>query len=335
LAKKSIAVYGATGHTGRFVVAELKRRELVPVAVGRDEAKLAVLGLDAGVEKRVAVIDGPGSLDRALACVTAVINCAGPFLDTAELVAAAALRLGIHYLDVTAEQASAQATFEHFDEAARGSGVLVIPAMGFYGGLADLLVSALTVGWESIDDIRLVVALDSWRPTLGTRITGHRNTGRRLIVAGGQLRPVAEPPEELVLDLPEPFGRQDVVELPLSEVVTITRHLRVSQLHSYMNQAPLRDLRDPTTPPPRVDESGRSPQTFLLDAHVRRDSAARHGIIRGHDIYAVTAPLVCEATERILNGFAKRTGAAAAGEAFDAQQFLAALSPREFTVEIA
>jgi len=316
-------------------VAELKRRQLVPIAVGRDEAKLAVIGLDADVETRVAVIDDADSVDRALAGVTAVINCAGPFLDTAELVAAAALRLGIHYLDVTAEQASARATFEHFDEAARRSGVLVIPALGFYGGLADLLVSALTADWERVDDIRLVVALDSWQPTLGTRITGHRNTARRLAVVRGQLRPVPEPPEELVLDLPEPFGRQDVVELPLSEVVTITRHIRVSELHSYMNQAPLRDLRDPTTPPPSVDESGRSPQTFLLDARVRRNAAVRHGIIRGKDIYAVTAPLVCEATERILNGFAKRTGAAAAGEGFDARQFLAALSPREFTVEIA
>src|SRR5262249_16945124 len=135
-------------------------------------------------------------------------------------------------------------TFEHFDEAARRSGVLVVPAMGFYGGLSDLLVSAFIVDWESVDDIRFVVVFDSWQPTLGTRITGHRNTARRLTVVGGKLRPVLEPSEELVLDLPEPFGRQDVLELPLSEVVTITRHVRVTEMHSYMNQAPLRDLRD-------------------------------------------------------------------------------------------
>src|SRR5262249_2138164 len=165
-----------------------------------------------------------------------------------------------------------------------------VPAIGFYGGLPDLLVSALTVDWESVDDIRLVVALDSWQPTLGTRNTGHRNTARRLTAVGGKLRPVLEPPEELVLDLPEPFGRHDVLELPPSEVVPFPRPVRVTEMHSYMNQAPLRDPRDPTTPPPSVDESGRSPQTFLLDARVRRSSAVRHGIIRGKDIYAVTAP---------------------------------------------
>jgi hypothetical protein len=332
----AVAVYGAAGHTGRFVVAELERRGFVPVAVARDEAKLAVAGFDArGVETRTASIDNPASLDRVLADVAAVVNCAGPFLDTAEPVAAAAVRLGIHYLDVTAEQPSVQATFARFDDAARESGIVVIPAMGFYGGLADLLVTAAAFDWERVDEIRIVVALDSWQPTLGTRITGYRNTARRLMVVDGQLQPIPQPPAELVLELPEPFGRQHVVELSFSEIAVITRHLRMGDLHSYINQVPLRDLRDPTTPPPRIDQSGRSPQTFLLEALVRRGAQARRAIIRGRDIYASTAPLVCEAVERILSGFAKRTGAAAPGEAFDARDFLSALSPQELTLELA
>jgi short subunit dehydrogenase-like uncharacterized protein len=332
---KAIAVYGATGHTGRFVVAELERRGILPVAVGRDEGKLAVVGFGQNVERRAASIAEPDSLDRAFSDVAAVINCAGPFLDTAESVAAAAMRRGIHYLDVTAEQASAQATFERFDQAARDGGVVVMPAMGFYGGLADLLVTATAADWASISDVRIVVALDRWQPTLGTRITGHRNTARRLIVAEGELRPVPEPPAELVLELPEPFGRQDVVEVPLSEVVTITRHLRVGEMHSYINQLPLRDLLDPMTPPPRIDESGRSPQIFLLEARVSHDDEVRHGIVRGRDIYAVTAPLVCEAAARILDGLVTQSGAVAPGQAFGARDFLEALSPHELTVEIA
>jgi uncharacterized protein YbjT (DUF2867 family) len=247
----------------------------------KNEGKLAAICFDPDLERRVAPIAEPESLDRAFSDVAAVINCAGPFLDTAEPVAAAAMRLGVHYLDVTAEQASAQATFARFDEAARESGVVVMPAMGFYGGFADLLVTAATAAWESVDEVRIVVALDSWQPTLGTRITGHRNTARRLIVADGELRPISEPPRELLLELPEPFGRQQVVEVPLSEVVTITRHLRVGQLTSYINQLPLRDLQDPATPPPRIDESGRSTQVFLLEARVRRDTEVRHGVVRG------------------------------------------------------
>jgi NAD(P)-dependent dehydrogenase (short-subunit alcohol dehydrogenase family) len=247
-----VAVYGATGHTGRFVVAELLRRGFVPVAVARDEAKLAVSGFrERGVATRSASIDAPGSLDRAFKAASAVINCAGPFMDTAGAVAEAALRAGVHYLDVSAEQPSAQDTFERFGDAAREVGVVVVPAMGFYGGLADLLATAAANGWASVDEVRIAVALDSWHPTLGTRITGYRNTARRLMIADARLAPIPQPAPETTWEFPEPFGLHEVIELSFSEVVLIARHLRTSRLHSYINHGPLRDLRDPSTPPPR------------------------------------------------------------------------------------
>lgn len=121
----TVAVFGASGHTGRFVVAELLRRGLRPLAIGRDLARLA--GFEArGVAIATAAIDDPASLDRAFAGADAVINCAGPFLDTAAAVAASAVRLRIHYPDVTAEQPSVQATYAAFDrpERAAGDGLL-------------------------------------------------------------------------------------------------------------------------------------------------------------------------------------------------------------------
>jgi hypothetical protein len=39
--KSVVAVFGATGHTGRFVIAELMRRGVTPVAIARDAAALA------------------------------------------------------------------------------------------------------------------------------------------------------------------------------------------------------------------------------------------------------------------------------------------------------
>ena len=48
---------------------------------------------------------------------------------------------------------------------------------------------------------------------------------------------------------------------------------------------------------------------------------------RGIDIYAFTAPLVVEAMERLVSGRHDRTGVLAAGELFDAPDFLAALTP--------
>src|SRR5262249_49253884 len=153
---RTVAVFGASGHTGRFVIAELLRRGFAPLAVARDSRKLEALAFkDRGVLTAIATIDDPVSLDRVFADAAAVINCAGTFLDTANAVAAAAIRSRIHYLDVTAEQPSAQATFEAFDTAARKAGTVVLPAMAFYGGLTDLLATAAVPGWDFVDEIRV------------------------------------------------------------------------------------------------------------------------------------------------------------------------------------
>ncbi|HEX2010579.1 MAG TPA: NAD(P)H-binding protein, partial [Roseateles sp.] len=84
-----IAVYGATGHTGQFVVHEAQRRGLPVVAVGRDAARLAEAFPAAAVTRRVALLDDPLGLEAAFAGCAVVINCAGPFLDTAAPVAQA------------------------------------------------------------------------------------------------------------------------------------------------------------------------------------------------------------------------------------------------------
>jgi short subunit dehydrogenase-like uncharacterized protein len=333
---RTVAVFGAAGHTGRFVVRELLRRGLAPIAVARDANRLRAMGFaEQGIECREASIDDAGALDRALAGAAAVINCAGPFLDTADAAVRAALRAGVHYLDVTAEQASAQATFERFDVTARDAGVVVIPAMGFFGGFADLLVAAAMDDWDFADDIRIRIALDSWHPTQGTRITGARNTVQRLVVAGGRLQPVSQPPAETAWDFPAPFGRQDLIELPFSEVPVIARRLRMTELHTYLSALALRDIRDPSTPAPKpADETGRSAQRFGVEAIVRQGGSRRRILAQGRDIYAFSAPLVCEAVERVLSGDIRNVGAQAPGAVFDAPDFLRALTPDHLTFEI-
>jgi short subunit dehydrogenase-like uncharacterized protein len=104
---REITVFGAAGHTGCFVVRELQRRGWEPILSGRDGEKLKdVQGTDPELEIRVASVDDPASLDKAISGAKAVINCAGPFGDTAPSLMEAALRARIHYLDVTASAVS-------------------------------------------------------------------------------------------------------------------------------------------------------------------------------------------------------------------------------------
>jgi hypothetical protein len=50
-------------------------------------------------------------------------------------------------------------------------------------------------------------------------------------------------------------------------------------------------------------------------------------VLSRSNIYAITAPIVVEAAERILDGRFKATGVAAAGEIFDAKDFLWSFRP--------
>jgi hypothetical protein len=88
------------------------------------------------------------------------------------------------------------------------AGVVVIPAMGFYGGLGDLLATAAKADWTDVDEIQIAVALDSWLPTRGTRLTGQAHTARRLVVANNRLEPLDDPPPTRKWDFPARSDRK-------------------------------------------------------------------------------------------------------------------------------
>ncbi|WP_275292082.1 saccharopine dehydrogenase NADP-binding domain-containing protein [Amycolatopsis sp. La24] len=323
-----VLVYGASGHTGKFVVDEFLRRGLQPLVAGRS---LSRLEQSEGLDRRAASIDdGPG-LRALLRDVAVVVNCAGPFLDTALPLATAAVETGTHYLDVTAEQPAVQQLYRELDAAARSAGTVVVPAMAFYGGLADLLLTAVLGPGKSAAEAEIAVGLDRWWPTEGTRVTGARNTATRLVIRDGALVPLSAPAATGTWDFPEPIGAQSTVELPFSEAVTVNRHLEVGTLRSWLNTAPLDDLRDPGTPAPQAfDESGRSAQRFAVEVAVGSGPQTRRATATGRDIYATTAPIVVEATAWLLDSRHRGSGALAPGEAFAAADFLKAIPDADF-----
>ncbi|MEU1368983.1 saccharopine dehydrogenase NADP-binding domain-containing protein [Streptomyces sp. NPDC005803] len=335
-----VVVYGATGHTGRFIVAELRRRGFTPVVSGRNADRLKALAAEWGdVEVRPAGVDDADALDRALAGAAAVINCAGPFAVTGGPVVEAALRAGIPYVDVAAEIEANAAMFADHAEAARRSGTAVVPAMAFYGGLGDLLVTAAMGGRTAADSVDVAYGLSSWRPTAGTREAGRvshdRRAGRRVRFADGALRYHDDKAAQAEWIFPEPWGRRTVVtEFTMADVVTVPSHVEVPTVRTHMSVEAAGDLAGEDTPAPEaVDALGRSDQTFVVDVLIRADGAVRRATAHGQDIYAVTAPLAVEAVARILTGRTRTTGVASAGAMFDAADFLRALAPY-VTVEL-
>ena len=178
MAEYCVGVFGANGHTGRFVAAELKRRGLAARWIGRNRAALSELQATLGHgEIRVASVQDPASLLRAFDGLDAVINCAGPFFDTCGPVVAAALAAGCHYLDVNAEQVTVLDTISTFDDPAKAAGRVVLPAMAFFGGLADLLATSIIDGGTDVDAIEIAVALELMASDIGN--AAHRGAKHR------------------------------------------------------------------------------------------------------------------------------------------------------------
>ncbi|WP_037571066.1 saccharopine dehydrogenase family protein [Phaeacidiphilus oryzae] len=331
----AVAVFGSYGHTGRFVVDELLERGHRPILSGRDAVRLKEQAEELGgrLDARPASVDDPAALDSALAGAAAVVNCAGPFAATAGPLIEAALRAGIPYLDVAAEIEANVDTFARFADRARAAGATVVPAMAFYGGLGDLLATAAMGDWSAADEIEIAYGLSGWQPTAGTRASGavshQRRGGQRIRFRGGRLERHDERPVHLRWEFPAPTGPREVVgEFTMADVVTVPSHLDVPEVRTHMAIEAARELSDPDTPAPvAADERGRSAQTFTVDVVVRSGGRERRAAASGRDIYAVTAPLVAEAVDRVLSGRTRTTGVASAGAVFDAPDFLRALSP--------
>ena len=262
---KSVTVFGAYGHTGRFVVSELRQRGWTPILSGRDPDKLNALGdVHPGLDLRPACVDDPASLDRALVGSTSVINCAGPFARTSAPIIKAAMRAQIPYLDVAAEIEANADTFEQYADRGREAGIVIVPAMAFYGGLGDLLATAAMGDWRAADEICIAYALSSWKPTLGTRATTQvsrqRRGGRRIVFSNHRMQFRTDDAPVVNWTFPPPIGTQVVVgEFTMADSVTIPRHLGTPEIRTYMTLAPLKDLDDPDlSPPPATDKDRKS-----------------------------------------------------------------------------
>jgi hypothetical protein len=135
---------------------------------------------------------------------------------------------------------------------------------------------------------------------------------------------------------PAPLGLQAVVgEFTMADTVTIAHHLQTPEIRSFMTTPAVQDVSAADfSPPTPIDERGRSSQTFLVEVVARLGASERRARARGQDIYAVSAPLVVEAVNRVLSGFIERGGVFAAGEIFEPRDFLMSLCPDHLTIEL-
>ncbi len=209
-------LYGATGYTGRLVLAECLARGLRPILGGRSQ-EIAALAATHGLECRVVGLDDPAALRRALQGVTAVLHCAGPFSRTSRPMADACLAARAHYLDITGEIGVFEALAARTDEA-RAAGVMLLPGTGFDVVPSDCLAAHLKARLP--DATRLLLAFESSGGlSRGTATTMVENIARGGAVRrGGRIRPVPAGWKTIRMDLGT--GPVAVTTLPWGDVAT-------------------------------------------------------------------------------------------------------------------
>lgn len=356
----SIAVYGATGYTGKLVAAELKAAGADFVLSGRSREKLDALAeqLGGGVRVQQASLGDEASLRSLLADCAAVIDCAGPFTLHGEPVLKAAVDTSTHYLDTTGEQPYMRLAFEKYGPRAEANGTVVIPAMGFDYLPGDMIASLASEGMGEVDDVVIAYAVAGMRATRGTMLSALE------MLKGGdvewrklQWMPASQSVGRGSFDFGEPIGRQRMGRYPAGEQITVPRHVATRRVRTMITistfvPGPLGALFAPFTRPAQLalrtpfrkalgtvisrlpegpSESDRAAARFTVVCDVVRGTRARRGVIRGSDVYGLTAASVVRGAIIAAQGGIPRSGALAPSQAFPPKDFLKAL--RRFDVD--
>lgn len=121
-------IYGATGYTGRLIVERALARGIRPVIGGRSASAVAKLAARHGLRSRVFDLDA--KIAGKIAGVGTVLHAAGPFSRTSTPMLEACLEVRANYIDITGEIDVFEAIAKH-DQAARSSGIVLLPGAGF------------------------------------------------------------------------------------------------------------------------------------------------------------------------------------------------------------
>jgi len=356
-----VAVYGATGYTGRLIAQELQRRGADFVLAGRSAEKLEALAAELGPGARTAAVsldDGAALLELLDPCA-AVIACAGPFSLHGEPVVAAAVESGTHYLDTTGEQPFMKMVFDAYGERAARAGAALVPAMGFDYVPGDMIAALTAADMGPLDELVLAYSVRGFGMSRGTM-----HSALQIMLGGdveyrdGAWHPASQRVDRGTWEFPAPVGKQRMVRYPAGEQITVPRHVEVRSVSTLLSAAtampsrrlapaasalmplmqlamrtPLRRAGDALIGrlPEGPSEDARRASRFMISCEASRGATKRRGTITGADVYGLTAFGIVHAALLASGSGYEGRGALAPSQAFEATDFLSALG--EFGVD--
>ncbi len=210
-------LYGATGYTGRLIAILAHQYGVRPILAGRDAAALATIAGELGLEHRAFALDQPSAIAHALAGVTVVLHCAGPFIHTSRPMADACIAAGVHYLDITGEIEVIESLAAR-DAEARRANVMLMPGTGFDVVPTDCLAAHLKRRLPSATRLTLAIR-GTGRLSRGTKTTmvEHQDRGG-MVRRNGKLTRVIPGWKTRVIDFGD--GPRPAITIPWGDVAT-------------------------------------------------------------------------------------------------------------------
>lgn len=296
----TLMIYGATGYTGRMAARHATAAGMNPVLAGRDAPRLAALAGELDVEYRRFDLDDSATVDAALHGVSAVLNCAGPFMRTAQPLMTAAIRSGVHYLDTAAELNSYHLA-ETLDDKAKAAGVMLLPGSG--GSVAMLGCLTAHAAGRVTDPQHVRVALHvAGSMSRGSAVSAAENLGAECLERHGGVLVSRDPNESREFD----FGAGPVACTPatLPDLVTIWHATAIPNIETFVyvsgDAFPAGDLTDlPEGPTPEQRNANRYQASVEI-------TGANGSIVRSLldtvNGYTFTPMAAVEAARRVLAG---------------------------------
>ncbi|GLY81338.1 saccharopine dehydrogenase [Actinoallomurus iriomotensis] len=322
-----IAIYGATGHTGRLVAAELIDRGQEIVLAGRDAVALGAMAGELGCRAVTAPLDDREAIRGLAESADVLIHCAGPFSVTGVPVASAAAEAGCHYIDHAVEPHHVKRLFDTHQATAQRTGAIMIPSLSFYGGLGDLLAGAVTEGMADVGRVTVAYAVTGWRMTTGALDTARQlfaETVRIGFSDGAQQVGYVEP-RNAVFPFPPPVGpRSMIAPVPFPEAVTVPRHVPAREVEAMLTARTFEE--EPVFTSEDVDVETRARTEFTVAVQALGEHGDRAGHLSGQDLWRAAALASVIGALRLTGGEAPaKSGVLSPGEAFPAAPFLATL----------
>jgi short subunit dehydrogenase-like uncharacterized protein len=174
-------LYGANGYTGELIAREAVSRGMKPLLAGRSAGKIAPLAQELGCESAAFAVDDHTSMLRAIDGAAVVLNCAGPFSQTAAPLMQACLAAHIHYIDITGEIDVFELA-RSVNQKAERAGIVLCPGVGFDVVPTDCLAAQLKQALP--DATHLALGFDS----RGGASPGTAKTAVEGLGLGGRIR---------------------------------------------------------------------------------------------------------------------------------------------------